>query len=44
MFGEPQRTQADLNFTLFRIPIRVHPLFWLVTLSWAMGQATRHRC
>jgi stage IV sporulation protein FB len=28
---EPERTQFDLNFRLFGIPVRVHPLFWLVT-------------
>jgi len=30
--GEPPRTPYDLNFSLFGIPVRVHPLFWLVTL------------
>jgi Zn-dependent protease len=39
MFGEPQRTQADLNFTLFRIPIRVHPWFWLIGLLLGPHQA-----
>lgn len=29
---EPPRTQADLNFSLFGIPVRVHPFFWLVGL------------
>ena len=32
LLGEPPRTQYDLNFSLFGIPVRVHPLFWLVTL------------
>jgi stage IV sporulation protein FB len=32
VFGEPQRTQYDLNFSLFGIPVRVDPWFWLVTL------------
>jgi Zn-dependent protease len=32
MLGEPPRTQADLNFALFGIPVRVHPLFWLIGL------------
>ncbi len=32
LLGEPPRTQFDLNFSLFGIPVRVHPLFWLVTL------------
>ena len=26
---EPQRTQFDLNFQLFGIPVRIHPFFWL---------------
>lgn len=30
--GEPERTQADLYFRLAGIPVRVHPLFWLVAL------------
>ena len=29
---EPPRTNYDVNFVLGRIPIRVHPLFWLVTV------------
>ena len=32
LLGEPPRTQGDLNFSLFGIPVRVHPLFWLVAL------------
>ena len=28
---EPDRTQLDLNFRVFGIPVRVHPMFWLVT-------------
>jgi membrane-associated protease RseP (regulator of RpoE activity) len=32
VFGEPPRTQADLNFMLFGIPVRVHPLFWLIAV------------
>ncbi len=32
LLGEPPRTPYDLNFSLFGIPVRVHPLFWLVTL------------
>ena len=32
LLGTPPRTQYDLNFSLFGIPIRVHPLFWLVIL------------
>ena len=32
LLGEPSRTQYDLNFSLFGIPVRVHPLFWLVAV------------
>ncbi|MFZ1934971.1 MAG: site-2 protease family protein [Thermoguttaceae bacterium] len=32
LIGEPARTQYDLNFVLFGIPVRIHPLFWLVAL------------
>ena len=32
LLGEPERTQGDLNFAVFGIPVRVHPLFWLVAL------------
>jgi Zn-dependent protease len=33
---EPQRTQFDLHFRIFRIPVRVHPMFWLFSalLGW----------
>jgi stage IV sporulation protein FB len=30
VFDDPARTQADLNFSLFGIPVRVHPMFWLM--------------
>ena len=29
-FQEPPRTQYDLNFQIMGIPVRVHPLFWLL--------------
>ena len=32
LLGEPARTAGDLNFSLFGIPVRVHPFFWLITL------------
>jgi stage IV sporulation protein FB len=32
MLDEPFRTPYDLNFFLFRIPVRVHPFFWLAGL------------
>jgi Zn-dependent protease len=37
LLGEPAPTQADLHFGLFGFPVRVHPLFWLVTLLLGMG-------
>jgi stage IV sporulation protein FB len=32
MLGEPPRTQGDLHFGLFGIPVRIHPWFWLVAV------------
>ena len=32
LFQEPPPTSYDLRFTLAGIPVRVHPLFWLITL------------
>lgn len=37
MFGEPTQTQYDLRFQVFGIPVRVHPLFWLVALIFGLG-------
>ncbi|MBO5437565.1 MAG: hypothetical protein J6A23_07875, partial [Thermoguttaceae bacterium] len=37
MFYEPARTQYDLNFQLFGIPVRVHPLFWILSLFLGMN-------
>jgi len=34
---EPERTQADLNFTLLGIPVRVHPLFWIAAVLLGMN-------
>lgn len=36
MLLEPQETPYDLRFRLFQIPVRVHPMFWLLTavLGW----------
>ena len=36
IIGEPPRTQADLNFHAFGIPIRIHPMFWVLTLLLGM--------
>jgi len=32
LLGEPPRTQWDLHFALFGIPVRVHPIFWVVAV------------
>jgi Zn-dependent protease len=37
LLGEPALTSADLHFRLFGIPVRVHPLFWIVSLVLGMG-------
>jgi stage IV sporulation protein FB len=37
LLGEPTPTQADLHFRIFGIPVRVHPLFWVVALLLGMG-------
>lgn len=40
MLSNPTPTPFDLNFSLFGIPVRVHPMFWLLTL--AMGWNPEH--
>jgi stage IV sporulation protein FB len=32
IFAEPEHTDYDLHFPLLGIPVRVHPMFWLMTL------------
>jgi len=32
LFQQPPATQYDLRFNLAGIPVRVHPLFWLITI------------
>jgi len=32
MFGDVGRTRYDINFTLFGISVRIHPLFWLFAI------------
>ena len=36
MFGQISPTKYDLRFSLFGIPIRVHPIFWLTSalIAW----------
>lgn len=36
MFVEPQRTQYDVNFHLFGIPVRVSPWFWALAVLLGM--------
>src|SRR5437773_326262 len=39
MLFEPPVTRWDLNWRMFGVPVRVHPLFWLMALllSWSKG-------
>ena len=32
LFAEPPRTPYDIRFSIAGVPVRVHPLFWLVAL------------
>ncbi len=32
MFGHVGETEFDLRFHIYRIPVRVHPLFWLISI------------
>ena len=36
LIGDPPPTKGDLFFSLFGIPVRVHPLFWLVGLIFGL--------
>lgn len=40
MLGEPQRTQFDLNFSVFGFPVRVSAFFWLIALflGWRLAK------
>jgi stage IV sporulation protein FB len=42
MLGMPAPTEFDVRFRLLGIPVRVHPLFWLITamLGWGRPRAT----
>lgn len=35
ILSEPPRTAYDLHFRLFGVPVRIHPLFWLMTICMA---------
>lgn len=37
LLGEPPRSPGELNFVLGGIPIRVHPMFWLIALLMGLG-------
>ncbi len=37
MLGQPSATPYDLHFRLVGIPLRVHPLFWLVAVLLGLG-------
>lgn len=43
MFGEPPPTEFDLRFRALGIPVRVHPLFWIVAavLGWSESDPRR---
>lgn len=36
-FQSPPPTQLDLNFSVAGIPVRVHPLFWLLAIVFGLG-------
>ena len=40
MFGIPQPSPYDINFRLFGIPIRITPIFWImsIVLGWGDGE------
>lgn len=38
LFIEPNRTAYDLNFRLFGVDVRVHPMFWILPLLLRGGQ------
>ena len=39
LFQPPPITRFDLHFTLFGIPVRVHPLFWLMVVVFGLYSA-----
>ena len=40
VFTEPPRTRFDIRFKLGRIPVRIHPFFWLSTFGLTLGSNT----
>jgi Zn-dependent protease len=43
MFQIPPETPYDLRFSIFRVPVRVHPFFWLIGLviGWSVGDVPK---
>lgn len=41
ILAEPGRTQWDLKWSMFGIPVRVHPLFWLIALLFSYDAKAR---
>lgn len=37
MFTDPGRSQWDLRFHLLGIPVRIHPMFWLMSVIFGQG-------
>lgn len=45
LLAEPQSTKFDVHFKIGKIPVRVHPLFWVISLAfgaWAVRGAGIH--
>ena len=43
LLGEPPRSAWDLNFSLFGIPVRIHPFFWLIVLLLGINEGKNFR-
>lgn len=39
-FTEPPRTRYDINFSILGVPVRVHPLFWLMALFFGLASGS----
>ncbi len=37
ILADPPPSQGDLHFRIFRIPVRVHPWFWIISLMMGVG-------
>lgn len=40
MFGEPPRTEYDVQFRIFGIPVRIHPFFWILAVLLGLRNST----